>query len=280
MALAQALRRGGALARAVSSSARPLAGQISAAGVGPRLLPRSIGSSIVRIAQRLPIADASAAPSRALCDLAAVPIGEVSDEPAVRGASFSAFLAWESPEYARFINMIMKDGKKETARKVLWRAFMRLRDGGHDPQEVFYSALDNVRPMMEMRTFKSGPVPFPLNPRRAEGQAMKWIVGAARKRTGQSLDKSLANELLAAHQYKGSAIQKKEEVHKTAVANQAAAHFRWRVGSSSVPGAIDMGRKEHRPRGRRVIKRLQGAMSDEPLPRPRAERRESSADVY
>ena len=199
------------------------------------------------------------------------PIGEVIDEPVVRNASPTAFLLWESPEYNRFVNIIMTDGKKETARKVLWNSFKRLRDGGHDPQDIFHGALDNVRPMMEMRTFKSGPVPFPLNPRRAEGQAMKWIVGAARKRTGQSLDKSLANELLNAYQHKGGAIQKKEEVHKTAVANQAAAHFRWRVSSARAPGSIDLDRKPHRPLGRRSIKRLHGAMSDQPPARGRVQ---------
>lgn len=147
-------------------------------------------------------------------------VGQVSDEPLIRGAGPNAFLAWESPEYGRFVNMIMMDGKKEVARKALWNALMRLRDGGHDPSEVFYSAIDNVRPMMEMRTFKSGAVPFPLNPRRAEGQAMKWIVAAARKRKGQAFEKSLSAELLSASQHKGSAILKKQEVHKTAVANQ------------------------------------------------------------
>ena len=95
------------------------------------------------------------------------------------------------------IAMLMKGGKKETARKILWKTFVRLQDGGHDPQEIFYVALDNVRPMMEMRTFKSGPVPFPLNPRRAEGQAMKWIIAAARKRTGVSFDRCLEEAELA-----------------------------------------------------------------------------------
>ena len=201
-------------------------------------------------------------PSRALCT-AAPSVGEVVDaeQPAVRDASPGAFLAFESPKYARFVNMIMRDGKKETARKLLWRTFSRLREGGHEPQDVFHGALENVRPMMEMRTFRSGPVPFPLNPRRAEGQAMKWIVAAARRRGGTaSFDRCLAEELLAAVQHKGYAIQKREEVHKTAVANQAAAHFRWRLGAARPAGAIDMDRKQHRPQGRRAIRALQGAM--------------------
>lgn len=114
--------------------------------------------------------------------------------------------------------------------------------------------------MMEMRTFRAGPVPFPLNTRRAEGQAMKWLVKAARDRRGtSSFDSKLAQELLAAQQHKGSAIMKREQVHKMAVANQAAAHFRWRAGASRPAGSVDMDRKRYRPQGRRAIKRFQGA---------------------
>ena len=115
--------------------------------------------------------------------------------------------------------------------------------------------------MMEMRTFKAGPVPFPLAPKRAEGQAMKWIIQAARKRSGsKSFDKKLTEEFIAAYQLKGGAVQKRESVHRDAVINQAAAHFRWRVGSSLPPGSIDMDRKSYRPVGRRAVRRLQGAM--------------------
>jgi len=244
---------------------------------GSRLSGRLTWSLLNRAAPRLPLSTLTARtpllrrpcgsaapptqPVRALCvpssPGSAAPLGEMSEASPVFGAKPTAFLAWEGPIYARFVNMIMKDGKKETARKLLWQTFVRLREGGHDPQDVFYSALDNVRPMIEMRSFKQGPVPFPLNPRRAEGKAMKWIVGAARKRSGTSFDRRLAQELLAAQQHKGAAYGKREEVHKTAVANQAAAHFRWRIGGSRPVGAIDMERKLYRPRGRRMIKRLQ-----------------------
>jgi len=190
------------------------------------------------------------------------PLPTMSTEPAVRFASRTdAFLMFESPVYSRMVNMIMMQGKKERARKHLWEALLRIRESGHDPQEVFYGALDNVRPMMEMKSFRTGPVPFPLNPRRAEGQAMKWLVAAARGKKGAAkrghFDRRLANELLAAYQNKGGAIAKKEEVHKAAVANQAAAHFRWRVSSSSAQGSVNMDRRQYRPIGRRAIKRLQ-----------------------
>ena len=193
------------------------------------------------------------------------PSGTVSEGPAVIDAPRDdAFLILESPRYQRMINMIMMQGKKEIARKHLWEAITMIRDGGQDAQEVFHGALDNVQPMMEMKSFRSGPVPYPLNPRRAEGQAMKWIVAAARGKKGApkrfAFSRRLANELLSAYQNKGSAVQKKEQVHRDAVTNQAAAHFRWRASSASPPGSIDMNRGRQ-TMGRRDVKRLQASMS-------------------
>lgn len=188
-----------------------------------------------------------------------------SGGPAIRDAPREdAFLLLESPTYSRFVNMMMKSGKKQTARKLLWQTMVNIRDAGHDPQEVFFTALDNARPMMEMRSFRAGPVPFPLAPRRAEGQAMKWIVQAARKRGGRGgkpFDQKLTQELLDAYQLKGGAVAKREAVHRDAVINQAAAHFRWRAGNDNLPaGSVDLDRKSYRPVGRRTVKRLQGAM--------------------
>jgi len=170
-------------------------------------------------------------------------------------------LAMEVPSHARFVNMIMRSGKKQTAQKLLLRSFSRLQDAGHDPHEVFRMALKNVTPMVEMKTVRAGSIPFPINPRRAEGQGMKWIVDAARKRGRSKFDQNLALELIAASEDKGNAVRRREEVHRMAVANQAAAHFRWRTSSSSPPGSVDMDRKQHRPQGRRAMKRLQGGMS-------------------
>lgn len=216
-------------------------------------------------ARAVPRFEAAPALSRGFC---APPSGDVptpTPEPgvgAVHEAREDASFAFESPIYARFVNMMMKQGKKQTARTLLWRTFGRLRDGGHDPQEVFYAALENVRPLMEMRTMNAGPVPYPLTPHRAEGKAMKWIIASARKASGASFDVRLSRELLAAFQYKGGAMARRESVHKTALANQAAAHFRWRAGTQRPPGSIDMNRKDYRPQGRRAIKRLQGAFKD------------------
>ena len=177
-----------------------------------------------------------------------------------------AFLLFESPTYERFVNMMMLAGRKQQVRKIMWSTMKRIRDAGHDPQEVFFTALDNVRPMMEMKTTNraTGPTPYPINFKRAEGQAMKWIIQAARKRglrNGIKFDVKLTEEFLAAYTLKGGAVNKREQVHRDAVTNQAAAHFRWRVGSGSAPaGSIDMDRKSYRPVGRRSVKRLQGAM--------------------
>lgn len=181
------------------------------------------------------------------------------------------FLSFQQPTYERFVNMVMIDGKKQTARRVLWDAFARIREKGHDPQAVFTGALENALPMMEMRTPKTGGagmVPFPLAPKRAEGIAMKWLVSAARKRnSSSSMDARLANELMQAYQNKGSAVGRRETVHKMALANQASAHFRWR--GSNVPGSVDLdSRKQYRPVGRRSLRRFQGAFSKRREPPP------------
>jgi hypothetical protein len=106
-------------------------------------------------------------------------------------------------------------------------------------------------------------VPFPLTPRRSEGLAMKWLIGAARKsKSTAGMPAKLARELLQAAEMKGNAVARREGVHKTALANQATAHFRWRSVGSNAPGTINMDRKSFRPHGRRAIKRFQGAFVD------------------
>ena len=105
-----------------------------------------------------------------------------ASEGAIVGADEGAFLQSESPTHARFVNMMMMHGKKQIARNILRGAFEMLSSAGHDPQHVFLAALDNARPALEMRTMARLQVPYPLNPRRAEMYAMKWIIGAARGR--------------------------------------------------------------------------------------------------
>ena len=165
------------------------------------------------------------------------------------------FVYFEDPEYERFVNMMMMKGKKQTSRTILWKAFAQLREGGHDPMPTFRAALANARPMVELRTRRNNQVPFPLTPRRAEGLAMKWLVWSARKRNTRGMAPALAAELLAASQMKGGAVGRRDEMHKSALANQAAAHFRWRGGDGGAAGAIDMEKRAHKPTGRRKMLR-------------------------
>ena len=165
------------------------------------------------------------------------------------------FVYFEDPEYERFVNMMMMKGKKQTSRTILWKAFAQLREGGHDPMPTFRAALANARPMVELRTRRNNQVPFPLTPRRAEGLAMKWLVWSARKRNTRGMAPALAAELLAASQMKGGAVGRRDEMHKSALANQAAAHFRWRGGEGGAAGAIDMEKRAHKPTGRRKMLR-------------------------
>ena len=132
------------------------------------------------------------------------------------------------------------------------------------PGRSIARAVEHARPMVEVRTQKTrgnAQVPFPLTPKRSEGLAMKWLVNAARNRKqGVSFDVKLFQELRQAAEGKGNAVARRDAMHQLALANQAAAHFRWRVGSAAPPGSIDMDRKQYRPLGRRVVKRLQGAI--------------------
>ena len=224
-----------------------------AASSAMRALPRLLSSAAP--------SSANAAREAALVQPSAAGAGAAAVRDATDGDGVFFFL--ESPTFQRFTNMMMMRGKKQTARKLVWKTILRIRDAGHDPQDVFFTALDNVRPMIELKSSRAGPTPFPIAPRRAEGQAMKWIISAARKkggRGGKAFDRKLSEELIAACQLKGAAVQKRESVHRDAVTHQATAHFRWRAGSGAPAGSIDMDRKSYKPYGRRAIRRLQGAM--------------------
>ena len=237
-----------------------------------RLLPVMLRRSVAALG-RLGRARAPPSAPRCLCTAAqsrASSFASTPPEPSRIDLPFNSsshnpeeFLVFRQPLYERFVNMLMMDGKKQTARKILWKTLTKVRDQGHNPHTVFEGALHNVLPMMEMRNAQRGQglVPFPLAPRRAEGIAMKWLVGAARKRRANgNMEDRLSHELLQAYQNKGAAVGKREGVHKAALANQAGAHFRWR-GAKTEPGAVDMdSRKLFRPGGRRAIRRLQRAM--------------------
>ena len=133
---------------------------------------------------------------------------------------------------AKFMNHIMKDGKKSVAEKIVYGAFNIVdKDKKSDPVEVFKKALDEVGPVVEVKSRRVGgatyQVPVEVRPTRRQALAMRWLVDAARKRNEKSMDQRLAGELSDAAVGRGAAVKKKEDVHKMAEANKAFSHFRF-----------------------------------------------------
>ena len=133
---------------------------------------------------------------------------------------------------AKFINTIMRDGKKSIAEKVVYVALDQIAaKKGNDGMEVLDAALDNVRPSVEVKSRRVGgatyQVPVEVRSSRQNALAMRWLVDAARKRGEKSMALKLAGELMDAAEKKGSAVKKREDTHKMADANKAFAHFRW-----------------------------------------------------
>ena len=133
---------------------------------------------------------------------------------------------------AKFMNHIMKDGKKSVAEKIVYGAFNKIdKTAQTDPVELFKKALDTIGPMVEVKSRRVGgatyQVPIEVRPSRRQALAMRWLVEAARKRSEESMDHRLAGELTDAAEGKGSAVKKKEDVHRMAEANKAFSHFRF-----------------------------------------------------
>ena len=133
---------------------------------------------------------------------------------------------------AKFMNNLMKDGKKSVAEKIVYGAFDQItKNSKDDPLEVFMKALEEVSPVVEVKSRRVGgsnyQVPIEVNPRRKLSLAMRWILDAAQTRNEKSMKNKLASELLDACEGKGSAVKKREDVHKMAEANKAFAHYRW-----------------------------------------------------
>jgi small subunit ribosomal protein S7 len=123
----------------------------------------------------------------------------------------------------------MKDGKKSVAEKIVYGAFDQItKTSKEEPLEVFMKALDEVSPVVEVKSRRVGganyQVPIEIRPARRQALAMRWIVEAARKRSEKSMNLRLAGELMDASQKKGSAVRKREDVHKMAEANKAFSH--------------------------------------------------------
>ena len=139
---------------------------------------------------------------------------------------------YKSEVVAKFVNSLMKDGKKSTARAILYEAFDIIGERiKKDPLEVFNKALENVKPIMEVRSRRVGgatyQVPTEVRPVRAQALAIRWLVQFARGRSGKSMAEKLAAELLDAYNNRGGAIKKKDDTHRMAEANKAFAHYRW-----------------------------------------------------
>jgi small subunit ribosomal protein S7 len=135
-------------------------------------------------------------------------------------------------EVAKFINVLMTSGKKSVAERIVYGAFEQIgKRGGKDPLEVFNQALQNSRPMVEVKSRRVGganfQVPVEVRPVRRMALAMRWLREAARKRGEKSMGQRLAAELLDASEGLGGAVKKLEEVHRMAEANKAFSHFRF-----------------------------------------------------
>ena len=134
----------------------------------------------------------------------------------------------------RLINKVMKQGKKTVAQKLVYKAFEQIKKEDKDPVEVFKVAVQNIQPQMQVKSRRVGgasyQVPMPVKGDKKIALALKWLILEARKRSNSqyhTFDQKLAAEILDAAKNEGSAVKKKEMIHKTAEANKAFAHFRW-----------------------------------------------------
>lgn len=140
---------------------------------------------------------------------------------------------YSNPIIARFITKVMQDGKKSTAEALVYKAIESGADTVKEKDVVMFinKAVDSVRPALEIKARRVGganyQVPMPVSPRRQETLAVRWIVEISRKKSGNSFDKILSNELVNAYKREGDAVKKKEETERMAEANKAFAHFRW-----------------------------------------------------
>ena len=139
---------------------------------------------------------------------------------------------YNSVVISKFVSRMMLDGKKATSVRIVYGALDLLKaKTDKDPLEVFLKALDNVKPMVEVKSRRVGgatyQVPIEIRDSRREALAMRWVINAARAKSGRGMDERLAAELLDAYNNTGSAYKKKEDTHKMAEANKAFAHYLW-----------------------------------------------------
>ena len=142
-------------------------------------------------------------------------------------------IRYNSEIVARLINTVMERGKKSTAQGIVYGAFDIIKEqkSDVDPLEVFNTAMENVKPRLEVKSRRVGgstyQVPLEVPAERQTSVALRWIVGYARGRKGVPMAKALASELIDAFNNTGNAVKKRDDVHKMANANKAFAHYRW-----------------------------------------------------
>jgi small subunit ribosomal protein S7 len=139
---------------------------------------------------------------------------------------------FRSDTVAKFINVVMRSGKKSTAEKIVYGALNTMAERSKkDPIEMFNQALTNVRPLVEVKSRRVGgatyQVPVEVRSGRQTALAMRWVVEAARTRSGKSMAARMADELMDAADKRGNAVKKREDVHRMAEANKAFSHYRW-----------------------------------------------------
>ena len=132
----------------------------------------------------------------------------------------------------KLINALMLDGRKTTAERIIYNAIDKLKSKTkEEPIDIFNEAIRNIKPTVEVRSRRVGgatyQVPVEVRSKRAQALAIRWLISASRKRKDKHMADKIFNEIYDAYQNKGSAIKKKEDVHKMAESNKAFAHFRW-----------------------------------------------------
>ena len=139
---------------------------------------------------------------------------------------------YNSQLVTRFINVVMRDGKKNTAQRILYDALALVEERtGEDPVKIFQRAVDNVKPAVEVKSRRVGgstyQVPVEVRPSRRLALSMRWIIQNAKRRGERTMRQKLAGELLDAAENRGAAVKKKEDTHRMADANKAFSHYRW-----------------------------------------------------
>jgi len=140
---------------------------------------------------------------------------------------------FNSPIIGKFINMLMIKGKKSIAERMVYGAFETVKKQLNEPDalKVFYKAIDNARPRLEVKPRRVGgatyQVPIEVRQERGTSIALRWIRDFAKNKKGKSMKDKLADEIIAAYKGEGSAIKKRDDTHKMAESNKAFAHFRW-----------------------------------------------------